>query len=258
MNQSKALVCKEPELQLKIKAARKKIHDKEKRLSGIMSDYVSLKIALDSFYEKEYLSRLGPFLEEMERLRNALIGKPFKKPGNTRADPFHAAARALQEPLTIVAPGRSAGEDSDEQAELKKLYHGLAKIYHPDTATDTGENDFLTARMSEINDAFGRKDLQALKRALRRCEVEMGTGGQSSLSRIDNLKIDDVVLDEIICHYRKRIAELKKGPTCRMMRDVREKAKNGTDFFEELISGLKSKIQTYKNVLNILNIPVPA
>ncbi len=257
MSQSKALICKEPELQLKIKAARKKIHNKEKCLSGLVSDYVALEIALDSFYEKEYLPRLSPFLEEMERLRNALIGKPFKKPGNT-AELFQAADRAWPEPLLVTAPGRSAGEGLDEQAELKKLYHRLAKIYHPDTATDTGENDFLTARMSEINDAFGRKDLQALKRVLRRCEAEMGTGGQSSLSRLDNLKIDDVVLDKIICHYRERIEELKKGPTCRMMRDVREKAKNGTDFFEELISGLKSKIQTYKNVLNILNIPAPA
>lgn len=256
MSQSKALICKEPELQLKIKAAKKKILDKENRLSSLMSEYVSLEIALDSFYEKEYLARLGPFLEEMDRLRNALTGSP-KKPNNT-ADPFQATARAWQEPLTAVAPGRSAGEGSDEQAELKKLYHRLAKIYHPDTATDTGENDFLTARMSEINDAFGRKDLQALKRALRRCEAEMGTGGQSSLSRIDNLKIDDVVLNEIICHYRKRIEELKKGLTYQMMRDVREKAKNGIDFFEELISRHKSKIQTYKNVLNILNIPAPA
>lgn len=257
MSQSKALICKEPELQLKIRAARKKIHDKEKCLSGLVSDYVSLKTTLDSFYEKEYLSRLGPFLEEMERLQNALIGKPFKKPNNT-ADLFQATARACQEPPLVTAPGRSAGEGSAEQAELKKLYHRLAKIYHPDTAPDTGENDFLTARMSEINNAFGRKDLQALKRTLRRCEAEMGTGGQSSLSRLDNLKIDDVVLNEIICHYRKRIEELKKGLTYQMMRDVREKAENGIDFFEELISGHKSKIQTYKNVLNILNIPAPA
>ena len=139
-----------------------------------------------------------------------------------------------------------------EKAELKKTYRRLAKIYHPDTASGAQEKEFLTARMSAINEAFKAMDAQTLMRYLRKAEAEIGTCGHSSLKRLEYLKIDEMILDELTASYVGRVNNLKKSSTYKTMRDAREHAKRGADFFAGIEQELKDKIESYKRILKVL------
>lgn len=243
------MICKEPELLLEIKKARRKILALEKRLYAAMADYICLKTSLDCFYEKEYLPRLGPYLDEMETLQNILLGKPAEKPEKRRKDPDKPPSC----PSSCAMPARS----KEEERELKKIYRELAKIYHPDRGCDSEEKEFLTERMSAVNEAFERRDMQALKRCLKRSEAEMGTGGRSSLSRLEYLRTDAMIIEEMAEDYRGRTKELRTGKACGVMKNVREGASGGIDVFEKMAEELASKIRSYKRILKALKIPSP-
>lgn len=57
---------------------------------------------------------------------------------------------------------RAAAADSRE-AQVKRLYRQLARQYHPDLATDPDERDLRNDLMARINDAYTRRDLEALQ-----------------------------------------------------------------------------------------------
>lgn len=99
-----------------------------------------------SFFLDDYFARVG---EHVSQLRDDIETHAAAKPEET---PAHE--EALEE----------AREGAQElQEECKKLYHGLARHYHPDTGTGSIAAH-RTAIMSRINQAYRRKELGTLIR----------------------------------------------------------------------------------------------
>lgn len=59
----------------------------------------------------------------------------------------------------------------DAQNALRTIFRQLASTLHPDREADSGERARKTALMSEVNAAYGRKDLTALLRIQLQCEM---------------------------------------------------------------------------------------
>ncbi|MBP7492061.1 MAG: hypothetical protein KA803_08195 [Rhodoferax sp.] len=59
----------------------------------------------------------------------------------------------------------------DAQNALRTIYRQLASTLHPDREADLDERARKTALMSEVNAAYGRKDLTALLRIQLQCEM---------------------------------------------------------------------------------------
>ena len=75
---SRALISKEPELLVKIKAIKKKVFKKEEALFNAVEDFVSIQVRIKDFYSKIYLARLGNFLEKIEELKDEMMGRTSK------------------------------------------------------------------------------------------------------------------------------------------------------------------------------------
>lgn len=59
----------------------------------------------------------------------------------------------------------------DAQNALRTIFRQLASTLHPDRESDSDERARKTALMSEVNAAYGRKDLTALLRIQLQCEM---------------------------------------------------------------------------------------
>ena len=228
---TKALVCKEPELKAGIEISLKRLRTLEKLFSETMNDYVYAKAAVRNFYLREYLPRLSPLLDEIERLRDALTG-------GSRPEPVNASVGNMPPLPESLRP--------EDIGEMKALYRKLAKAYHPDTAREDWKRPFFTERMAEVNEAFRKRDLKALKKLLKRCEAETGLNGRSSLARLAYLRADEAALKEMTAECRFLLAELRIKEEYRTMLEAREK---GPSFLEEKEKRLYSLIDIYKRAL---------
>lgn len=88
----------------------------------------------------------------------------------------------------------AGNQQVDAQNTLRTIFRQLASALHPDRAGDAGERARKTALMSEVNAAYGRKDLTALLRIQLQCE-QMDASKLASLSE-DKLKAMCVLLNE--------------------------------------------------------------
>ena len=88
----------------------------------------------------------------------------------------------------------AAEQQNHVQNTLRTLFRQLASALHPDRAEDAADRVRKTALMSEVNAAYGRKDLTALLRIQLQCE-EIDASKLASLSE-DKLKAMCVLLNE--------------------------------------------------------------
>lgn len=88
----------------------------------------------------------------------------------------------------------AADKQANVQNTLRTIFRQLASTLHPDRETNPGERARKTALMSEVNAAYGRKDLTVLLRIQLQCE-QIDASQLASLSE-DKLKAMCVLLNE--------------------------------------------------------------
>lgn len=229
---SRALVSKEPELLVKIKAIKKKVFKKEEALFNAVEDFVSIQARIKDFYSKIYLPRLGNLLEKIEELKEEMMGRPPK----------------VKKGLQPVLLGDDIDKNPEIKKELKTVYRKLARLYHPDRLRDTEEREFFNRRMSDINEAFEKGDIKSLKRYLKRADAEMGLG-LSSLERIKYLEADLSVLGQMTVFYGKKMEIIKENQMYKLMNKT---AVEREDVFKEREKRLKFDIALHYRILNNL------
>ena len=231
MNKNRALVPKEPELVREIKRIRKDLFETEKRLFSKLDDLVSIKTAVKDFYVKVYLPRLGDYLIELEDARSLALGLPSRPAAHKNA------AKRSEDPEKELS--------AEVKKEIKNIYRKLARLYHPDRLHDKEEHGFLTERMASINEAFHKKDLESLKRYLKRADAEIGLN-LSSPERIKRLELELCVVGSMDRLYAAKVEDLKKDEIYKLMR----KDPAGRDeTFKRLEERFRSDIDLYKKVL---------
>jgi hypothetical protein len=77
--------------------------------------------------------------------------KPREEAARIASDPHQVPLQMPDLPPEPVSP------------DLKKLYHQLARRYHPDHAIDEADRKYRTKLMAQINAAYADKDLASLK-----------------------------------------------------------------------------------------------
>jgi len=231
MDKNKSLVSKEPELGKIIKRERASLFKKEEELFRLVEDYVYVKSSIKNFYLKVYLPELGPCIEELENLKDRLLG--IKK---------------TEDPKAFLEEEEEKKELPPEiKRELKMLYRKLARLYHPDNTAGLGreEKKFFNRRMSEINEAFEKQNLDSLKRFFKKAEAEIGFN-MSSLERIKYLETDSQIVSKMQELYLARIQKLKANEIYLLMGKP-EKEREQT--MRELRERFVSDIKTYRSLL---------
>ena len=133
-------------------------------------ELASLTAELRAF-ETRYLSIVGVKLAELDRLRADLAARrareqPSNESANVEAERARAQARRSEEAAGRVAGAPESSYRFEPSDGLKRLYRELAKLVHPDYATDEADRARRTPFMQRANEAYQSEDEAALARIM--------------------------------------------------------------------------------------------
>jgi hypothetical protein len=229
MDNSKSLISKEEELKEKINRYRKELFKKEKDLFKLLEKYVSIQSSIKNFYKNYYLRKLGEYIVKLEDLKNKLLNIPSTGKNDKKQE-------------------KEKDDNITDLKELKKIYRQLVKVYHPDKKKNLKdeEKDFYDHRMSEINEAFEKRNLKELKRILNKAKFELDEMGMSSIERIKYFKDDMFIVEKMSEMYEEKINLLKENEMYKLM-NLPEKEREIRIL--ELKERFESEIKIYQDIL---------
>lgn len=228
MNNSKSLISKENELRKEISKYRKLLFNKELLLYKTVEKYVSVEASIKSFYKNYYLRKLGEYIVKLEDLKNKLL--------NIKETPLKSE------------DNENKNTENCDIKEIKKIYRQLVKMYHPDKKENLTDDEkkFFDYRMSEINEAFEKRNLKELKRILNRAKFELDDMGLSSVERIKYLKDDIFIVEKMTEIYKEKTELLKENEMYKLM-NLPEKEREMRIL--ELKERFESEIKIYQDIL---------
>lgn len=171
-----------------------------------------------AIFEVDYNRRIQPIIQRIEAVKNAISDiEALRKQQSNRSDHsleslWRAAAGRTPPPPPdkdfppISPPISQAVHDDNER--IKQLYHQLARRYHPDLAKDEEDRQRRNEMMLIINEAYAKRDFQALKRLDKETKTATLSGSSTTTSyqkvtlrilreryhqlaeQVDNLKIE--------------------------------------------------------------------
>jgi hypothetical protein len=135
--------------------------------------------------------------------------------------------------------------DVEVKAELKSLYRELAKRYHPDLAMGEVERAAHGKRMADINDAYARGDLEALRRTASQ------SGVRSTLPpSLAELVAERDRLDALIIRLRQDVATLSRDPLMLLKIDAALARHSGRNLLADMAIELHVQLVEQRGVLN--------
>lgn len=133
------------------------------------------------------------------------------------------------------------------KTELKSLYRELAKRFHPDLTADEAEREARGARMAEINEAYARGDLEALRRMAGQSDVR-----PKLPPTLAELLAERDRLDALVIRLRQDIAELNRDPLMLLKIDAALARHDGRDLLAEMATNLHIQLVEQRGALNRL------
>lgn len=248
--------------------------EKETELSELQLEYENLMVTLSRF-NIEYSARVGKLFVELDRINleikeylariemwpklhnepegkkeskiEEMIKKSFQEQ-STRINEQEEEIRHATEEL--IRTSKAEIKDIEELQRLKELYRILAKIYHPDRAINEEERRRFTNLMAEINQAYEKGDLEALRRfekmALRERRIERT---ETLQQKIERLKKSITSLDRGIANLKYQIDKLYKSDLYKLYHRWFSAKQEGRDLFVELSTSLERDIATKRKEL---------
>jgi hypothetical protein len=237
-------------------------------VARLEQERADLRIEIDAF-RLDYLARVGPAqagLEALElhiaeyRLRNELIRlrgdtlDAYKLEAEVnwelrgRREQFAGYQESIHQ---AESAGRAAPPDLDPaaQRDLKTLYRDLAKRAHPDLTLDDADRAARGAWMADINAAYARADLTALKELLARLS---GSGRDSTWDDAKRLRAEIERLDGLIVEMRAEIAEMNRSDWLAMKLDAALARSRGADWFAQTRRQIEARAAERKVELEAL------
>jgi len=158
-------------------------------------------------FNMEYHKFLGSTIEEILKLKVELAKELFKRNKITE-DELFLEKQEYYSFKQILFDEEPYSLEEDEEKELKKIYRQASKLTHPDIVSD-----FFKEEASEIfvllNGAYKRKDLEEVKRILKRLENNMNFSIDND-SKENFLKKINIVKDKIN-YLKKEILDLESS-----------------------------------------------
>jgi hypothetical protein len=210
-----------------------------------------------SEFEKRYARTVGILFAELDELEKEIAKELLRlnpteeyKQGFQRAE---RKAKNSQDAVNerIVQNEKKPFTPSDE---LKNLFRKVAKIIHPDLATDEHERAYRNSLMARANEAYKNGDLEALEQILDEWEHrdEKTFSKEAQPSQLDQLEQKILQVRTRINAIERRIAELGKSELYQLMIKVEQAELEGRDLLGDMAKNLQDQIQAAKGLLESL------
>jgi hypothetical protein len=225
--------------QAEFEALARELAEKELELA-------TLENALAAF-EKHYASIVGVLFAELDELEKQIAQELFRlNPDELHKTRFREAekkARTSRESIKEQIQ-QAARQDFAPSEDLKSLFRRVAKTVHPDLSVNEEERAFRTRLMARANIAYKNADKEALEQILFEWE---GWTGKSVLpetptGELDRLERKIRQIQMHLVEIGKKIAQLKKSESYRLMFQVEKAERQGSDLLNDIANNLHQQI----------------
>lgn len=236
----------ERELQKK----RKELAEIESELAQRELDLATLQAEINAF-ERQYLRVVGVRYAELDEVRARIAeARARLRPGDRRAreeaeETANRARESAQEAASVSE--EEARSKFKPSSELKKLYREMARLLHPDLATEPNERDRRHAFMVQLNLAFEKGDEARMQEILQEWkagpqQVEGGGVGAELVRVIRKI----AQAEERISAIGDQIESLLESEVYQLYLKVEKSAIEGKDLLAEMAQEVEAEIQAVK------------
>jgi hypothetical protein len=232
--------------QAEFEALCKELVEKELELATLENEL--------ALFERTYALRVGSLYAELDWLEAEIARELYR----LYPDPEHRAGYEAAEQKARVnrqaVDEKLTGEEQKPpppSEELRNLFRKVAKIIHPDFATDEEDRAFRTRLMARANAAYKRNDKAALEQILEEWERR---GEQPPPETTPQIHGD--LLDKQISQVQARIQEieaqieaLKASELYQLMFRVEQAKEHGQDLLGEMATDIQTKINGARELL---------
>jgi len=222
------------------------LDDEVERLAAALADFsrryeaeLSRPFA-DLAGAERLVRRLQELADELARLSRIAREPPRGKRERQRRPPPGRRSRAVSaevvdEPAEAPPPDRSAESlEPPDEVELKRLRRRLARMFHPDLASDGADRQRLSLLMARVNEAYARGDRAALELLAERAGAADLDHEISPAERIAHAQRRAEALLGIAAGLRRERDRLRESATARLWEEWRRKAEAGQDLLAEM------------------------
>jgi hypothetical protein len=211
-----------------------------------------------SEFEKRYARTVGVLFAELDELEKEIAKELFRlNPTEEYQQGFQRAERKAKSSQDGVGSEGIANNEKKPFApsdELKNLFRKVAKLIHPDLATDERERAYRTSLMARANEAYKNGDLKALEQILDEWEHRDETTFPEEAARThwDQLELTILQVKARIKVIEERIANLEKSELYQLMIKVEQAQLEGRDLLGDMAKNLQTQIQAATGLLESL------
>lgn len=148
-------------------------------------------------------------------------------------------------PRTAPTPPPHPPTPADE-AEIKRLYRGLARRFHPDLAVDEADRARRTEKMAAINNAYAARSLTELVALAQEPAPFIDTGqprpGQTEAQLVQALQAELARCRRRLKEIEKEVQNLRYRPSVEISLEVKAARRRGRDLLAEMAAELEHKI----------------
>lgn len=247
----------DPELQ----ALEEEILRRQERIAQLELELFDHRAAIADF-EEELERRVRPLERYLERLEARLV-----KERRLAARRAQWGDRAEDEDVPDVveqfekawtpreprpSKPRQEGTPEVDPADLKRLYRNLAKRFHPDLTTDPEEKTWRKGVMAEVNAAYAKGDLVALRALQEKADRPEPEKAKSREQLIIDMRAEIARLNSVIRKLESDLDRLARSEELKLQLDASMARRQGRDLLGEMASQLQVRIAEVESELEAL------
>lgn len=204
------------------------------RLEAVQAAIVELEEAHNRYLKEEYFVYTPPLQSEWQPPPDYVpveeqYRRTWKAPQQEERAPEPQAKPRL-------------GTLGDRESRIKRLYRQLARRYHPDLAADPADRASRNELMARINEAYTRRDIEALEALAARPVAGDAREPLTSL-RLRELHLINDQLAQRIGALKLERANLMHSDMMRLALEEKLARSRGRDLLAEIAAGMEREYQ---------------
>jgi hypothetical protein len=240
-------------------ALRAKAAKRREYLDLLELELANTRAAIQEFTDL-YNRRIGPLEAEQQRLQRLLEelqadqAPPSNdwrgvRRGGSQEQSNGGNGHEQQDKPFKKKPLPAAQQDPDYERKVRDLFRKLAKQYHPDVAKDDEQRKHHEALMSEINQAYSAKNLEALRKLAEHKADAAGEAASTPAAELARLIVELRQLEMMIFDIEQTIRELDLSPAMQMRSELKADQEDGRDSLSELELQFRNRISDLEEQL---------
>lgn len=140
------------------------------------------------------------------------------------------------------------------EAKIRNLFRELAKRFHPDLTSDKKEKKWREQIMTQVNQAYSKRDLKTLQALAQEPDIATQSVSQSKKEEIAELKAELIRLDGVIADLKASINHLEESPAMQLKLEAHMRRKDGKDLLSEMQNRIIEQIDDLVEHLLVLGV----